>query len=283
MLKASLAIQVGWNAEQGFLMPPSIALHRPDTSALLTACPPLRLPETLFRVHTLCGHAQACAGILALKALGFDHEPPPSHALWAEFLHERFWRFCLDWPRALGHSPHTDAFARWRAARNTPELPAETHRLAAMLALHHEKTLDALPALDPTVPPLNGPLPADSIRTAYARNWQGLHTAIAAFTQNRPYPMACTTTLSEGLLHVHAHVLTARGTLTHRLVAQEGRLCDYRIVAPTDKHFANPTALTRLLEGQGRVPDAEKAKQILNWAVLALDPCVPYTLRLEEV
>jgi uptake hydrogenase large subunit len=282
MLKAILDIRVAWNTERGFLTPPVITLHRPDTAALLTACPPLRLPETLFRVHTLCGHAQACAGILALKALGFDHEPPPSSALWAEFLHERFWRLCLDWPRALGHAPHTQAFARWRAARNTPQLSAETHRLAELLALHHEKTLAALPARDPAAPTPQGPLPADSIRTAYARNWQGLHAAIDAFTQNRPYPTACTHTLCDGSQHVHAHVLTSRGTLTHHLVAQERRLCHYRIWAPTDMHFANPNALTRLLEGQGRVQNAEKAKQILNWAVLALDPCVPYTLELTD-
>jgi hypothetical protein len=66
---------------------------------------------------------------------------------------------------------------------------------------------------------------------------------------------------------------TARGLLVHRLEAREGRVRDYRIVAPTEWNFHPRGALAAGLAGQS-VIDGEDARRKAQLLVQALDPCV---------
>ena len=71
-----------------------------------------------------------------------------------------------------------------------------------------------------------------------------------------------------------AAVQTARGLLLHRVRIAEGRVADYRIVAPTEWNFHPEGALAQGLAGM-----TAENQIALKWqarlAVQALDPCVP--------
>ena len=76
-----------------------------------------------------------------------------------------------------------------------------------------------------------------------------------------------------------ARVETARGALLHEMEIAEGRVLSYRIVAPTDINFRNQGPLASLLLGRDCAA-AETAQVLARRAVLALDPCVAWTLQL---
>ena len=60
-----------------------------------------------------------------------------------------------------------------------------------------------------------------------------------------------------------------------------GKVAKYRVWAPTDAFFADAVALSGLLAGrQFAAPD--EARRALDQAILALDPCVPYVLELND-
>jgi hypothetical protein len=77
-------------------------------------------------------------------------------------------------------------------------------------------------------------------------------------------------------------VETARGPLLHYCRVNSGRLVDYAIAAPTEWNFHPNGVLVRELTGQNFV-DLEGLRQYVDWRILALDPCVPWQLTLEEV
>ena len=74
---------------------------------------------------------------------------------------------------------------------------------------------------------------------------------------------------------------TARGRLTHAVHVVEGRVARYRVQAPTDGFFADATALAALLANR-RFVGLDQARQALEQAILALDPCLPYTLEVHD-
>ncbi|GHU15223.1 hypothetical protein FACS189441_6580 [Betaproteobacteria bacterium] len=75
-----------------------------------------------------------------------------------------------------------------------------------------------------------------------------------------------------------ARIQTARGKLTHRLTLDAaGRIASYQVCAPTDRHFADAAALMACL-ASARPANFAAARQVLECAVLALDPCVPYQI-----
>jgi hypothetical protein len=70
-----------------------------------------------------------------------------------------------------------------------------------------------------------------------------------------------------------AAVQTARGLLLHRARIAEGRVADYRIVAPTEWNFHPDGALAQGLAGMGAANEIALKRQAML-AVQALDPCV---------
>jgi len=75
--------------------------------------------------------------------------------------------------------------------------------------------------------------------------------------------------------------LTARGVLTHAVHVVDGKVANYRVQAPTDSFFADAAALSSLL-GNLRFASLEQARQGLNRAILALDPCLPYVAEVVD-
>ena len=74
---------------------------------------------------------------------------------------------------------------------------------------------------------------------------------------------------------------TARGILTHGVRLAAGRVADYRIWAPTDCLFADAGMLPGLLDAPP-LNSVNAARQLLDQAILALDPCVPYVVELKD-
>jgi Ni,Fe-hydrogenase I large subunit len=74
-------------------------------------------------------------------------------------------------------------------------------------------------------------------------------------------------------------VETARGLLVHRVRIAEGRVADYRIVAPTEWNFHPQGALARGLVGMG-AGNAIALKRQALLAVQALDPCVACSVEI---
>jgi len=76
-----------------------------------------------------------------------------------------------------------------------------------------------------------------------------------------------------------AAVDTARGLLLHRVVVRDGRVADWRIVAPTDWNAHPEGVLARAPLGWPAEP-SQILGRLVHMLVLAVDPCVPYDLRV---
>jgi coenzyme F420-reducing hydrogenase alpha subunit len=78
-----------------------------------------------------------------------------------------------------------------------------------------------------------------------------------------------------------AQIRTARGILTHAAELAGGVVSRYQIWAPTDMFFQNETVLSVLLAGQ-TWGNLDQMRQGVNQAILALDPCLPYVMELND-
>ncbi|OQW75513.1 MAG: hypothetical protein BVN35_07570 [Proteobacteria bacterium ST_bin11] len=76
-----------------------------------------------------------------------------------------------------------------------------------------------------------------------------------------------------------AQVQAARGLLIHRLALSQGRVYDYRIVAPTEWNFHPDGVLAQGLKSL-QADDADGLRQRAEWLINAVDPCVQYRLVL---
>lgn len=78
-----------------------------------------------------------------------------------------------------------------------------------------------------------------------------------------------------------AAVTTARGVLVHDVSFADGRIAHYGIRTPTECNFAGGGAYRSLVTAR-RAADASGAARLADLWALALDPCVPYTVRLAD-
>lgn len=74
-------------------------------------------------------------------------------------------------------------------------------------------------------------------------------------------------------------VETARGLLLHRAVVRDGRVADFRILAPTEWNFHPDGALVQGLRGCV-APDAGNARRQAQRLAQSLDPCVALTVEV---
>lgn len=307
-------LQVRGSYRAGRLHDLSVDLQRPSVTRLFIDQLPDAVAKTVPYLFTLCAHAQRAAAQAAL-AVAQDKTPraADSAELWIEVLHENLWRLLLDWPPALGLPPEKDAFIAWRAARHSEECLAVTQRLLVE-TLHpladkclkklSDRALKELPLADgmsehagpaaadrpPTlvpdawldywqglsdaVPPMPKP---HSIRSLFMARLAEVDAALAGLAANAPFPLATAGGEGWGV----AQTLTARGVLTHAAHVVDGKVASYRVQAPTDGYFADATALSSLL-GNLEFASLDQAKQGLNQAILALDPCLPYEVELND-
>ena len=100
-----------------------VALHstRPvGLSNALTGCEPAAIINRLPRLFSLCGVAQAVAGLTAVEtALGFTPPPPQIAArrflVVAEALEQTAWQLLLEGPRCIGLTPAFERLKRLRS------------------------------------------------------------------------------------------------------------------------------------------------------------------------
>lgn len=292
----------------------SVELFRPPITRLFIGQLPDVVAKTVPYLYTLCAHAQRTVAQAALAAAQ-DELPRPvdSHELWLEVLHENLWRLLLDWPPALGLPPGKDAFIAWRNGRHNDDCLEKTQNLLAdVLRPLAEKCLEKLvdrgtqatgpgvqapqgcgnhdispaPALRPEpwldywqgataqMPAL--PIPT-SIRAAYSARLAEVEMAAKALAEGAAFPVAAAGGEGWGV----AQTLTARGVLTHAVHLDEGKVVNYRVQAPTDSFFADASALSSLL-GNLHFASLDQAIPALNRAILALDPCLPYEVELQD-
>jgi len=218
--------------------------------------------------------------------------------LWIEMLHESLWRLLLDWPPALGLPAEQAAFIAWRATRQGANCAEATLRLLADVV--HRLAENCLARLvdrsgDANNQPL-GLMPDEwlagwreradflpamsaprSIRAAYRGRIAEVERAAAALAAGADYPLAAAGGDGWGV----AQTVTARGVLTHAVRLDARAVTRYRVVAPTDVLFADAAALCGLLDDR-RFASPDEAKRELDLAVLALDPCLPHTLEVND-
>ncbi len=77
-----------------------------------------------------------------------------------------------------------------------------------------------------------------------------------------------------------AWVESPRGLLLHQVCLSEGRVCSYRIVAPTEWNFHPRGALVAALEG-AQVDGEASALALATRVANSLDPCVPCRVEVE--
>lgn len=277
----------------------AVTLIRPPVAKVFVGQLPEAVVKAIPYLYTLCAHAQrAAAQAACAAALGEERRPVDDAALWVEMLHENFWRLLLDWPKALDLEPAQDAFIAWRALRMSEDCLAATQKLwRETLGELAEKCLEKLvdrdslaahpaPALDADgwlaywqgrsehAPPIAPPL---SVKIAYRARLAEVAAALKALADGTPFPIA----LAGGNGWGVGQSATARGILTHAVHIVDGKVARYRVWAPTDLHFADDSALSALLAGR-QFSSKNAAAQALDQAILALDPCLPYRVELND-
>jgi hypothetical protein len=286
----------------------SVDLKRPSVTRLFIGQLPDVVTKTVPYLFTLCAHAQrAAAQVAVTAALGEAERAFDSTELWLEVLHENLWRLLLDWPPALGLRPEKDAFIAWRNARQGGEIVAETRKLLrSTLRPLAEKCLEMLvDRSTEEVAPDDGddevPAPVQLAPEAWLAYWQGSSSempaapvpasirsvflarlaetlsAVDALDGGTPFPVASAGGAGWGV----GQALTARGVLTHAVHVVDGTVANYRVQAPTDSFFADATILSSMLANL-RFASLDQARQVLNQAILALDPCVPYIVECTD-
>lgn len=276
-----------------------VSLRRPPVSRLFIGQAPEAVVKTVLYLYTLCAQAQRAAAQAALTAAGAIAARPVDNAgLWIEVLNEHFWRLLLDWPSALGLAPARDAFAHWRAERLGDNNLAATRQLIDTILpelanqcrqrLNTREAADApeshlLNAADWLVYWQGGSAHAPaialptSVASAFEQRLADVRRAFAGLCERRDFPVAAAGGEGWGI----GQTLTARGVLTHAARVSQGKVADYRVWAPTDGHFADSTPLRKLLDGAAPT-DRAMARQLVERAVLALDPCLPHIVELHH-
>lgn len=288
--------------EQGGLRDIAVDLQRPSVTRLFIGQLPDVVIKTVPYLFTLCAHAQRVAAQAAVNvALGETPRTPDYTELWIETLHENLWRLLLDWPVAVGLPPAKEAFIAWRSGRNGDDVVASTAKLVdtvvkplaeASLARLTATGGDApqhrhvLPVLAPEAwleywQGMQARMPAqalpESVAAIYRSRVHEIDSALQALESGRPFPIASAGGAGWGI----GQTLTARGVLTHAVHVEDGKVVRYRVQAPTDSLFADARALTALLANR-RFVTLDQARQGLDQAILAADPCLPYIVELQD-
>lgn len=263
-----LSLRAYWHPDHHTLTVDALSLQRPPVSRLWLGQAPDTVLAQIPRLFSLCPKAQTAAAHAALVAAGYcpAAPAPEAAALWREWLHETFWRLLLDWPQVLQCPPALAAFVEWRKAQTPGDLLTATETVCA----------NTLPALRAQVEKSFATHDdAAHWSEIFWRRTAPLENALSALRQQTPYPLRATATPDGG----SSSVLTARGELQHTLVLAHETVQDYQIFAPTDRHFASPSALMAALHTL-RPATLSAAEQAVHLAVLALDPCVPFQIEV---
>lgn len=277
----------------------SVRLTRPSVARLFIGQNPDAVVKAVPYLYTLCAGAQrAAAQAATAQAQDEPRRPVDDGELWVELLHENLWRLLLDWPPACGVPAARDAFIAWRLARlGEYRLGATQELLAGTLHEVAEKCLEKLvdrsnpesidlPGLAPEpwlacwqggVSGVPKPALPPSAAAAFRKRLAEVEAATQALAAGSAFPIAAAGGAGWGV----GQSLTARGVLTHAVHLEGGTVKKYRVWAPTDVYFADASGLAALLVDQ-QFADIAEARRGVDLAVLALDPCVPYEVELND-
>ena len=286
-----------------------VVLTRPAPARALRGRPATDAVALLPLLYSLCGKAQGQAARLALAAArGEETAVRRDEAVAREIAGEHLWRLLVDWPRALG-LPAEEAlfvagrrllaeahFPKW-VEGNLQRAEGPLARLLAALAAAAEPPATEnrlLPDFEAAASVELWPRLDEAL--AAAPTWRGRAAQTGAFARapNSGPPLqgrvqarlAELVSLAPGRVSAvpvapgvgRAVVDTARGPLMHELTLDGDRIADYVIVAPTEWNFHPAGPLVAWLGG---LPEAA-ARDLAPRAVLALDPCVPWTLEVGD-
>ena len=282
---------------------------RPSAARALRGLAAEKAVAMLPLLYSLCGKAQGTAARLALAAARGEATPRRSDEQVAgEVAGEHLWRLLVDWPKALGlpadealfiegrrRLAETD-FAAWVRQRLAADDGIFTRLRRALAAaaepapapdrllpdLDAAASLALWPRLDEAfaAAPTYGGLAAET--GAFARRPNG-EAPVAARVRARMEELAAGVPGRVSAVPVaagvgRALVDTARGPLMHELTLDGDHIADYVIVAPTEWNFHPAGPLAAWLGGM----PAGAAEELAPRAVLALDPCVPWSLEMNR-
>jgi hypothetical protein len=132
-----------------------------------------------------------------------------------------------------------------------------------------------MPAVDPELTNPSGNTPERLALKAPSRPGPSAKVVPAQGETPQSPHTAATLSTGTGLAQVQA----ARGLLVHRLTLEQGRLADYRILAPTEWNF-HPQGAAAL--GLATLPAADDPtlRRLAGLFITALDPCVAYDISI---
>lgn len=277
----------------------AVVLERPAMTRLFVGQNPDAAVRLVPHLYALCSEAQrvtARAALAAAEGRRAACDAIDTRLLWLEVLHENLWRLLLDWPVACGLPAAREEFAAWRSARLGVDGNGATRRLIeatlcplverCRIVLDDRGVAPAWPQLDVAAwldwwRTAAGERPAltstTDIAAAYLARVADVARAAAALESSQPFPLAAAGGDGIGV----AQTLTARGVLTHAITLRDGKVARYHLEAPTDASFARPEKLAALLVDRPYAT-ADAARQGLEAAILALDPCLPYQVEWQD-
>ncbi len=293
----SLTIRAGFTENRVRIA--GVVLERPAMTRLFVGQNPDAAVRLIPHLYALCGEAQrvtARAALAAAEGRSAACDAIDTRLLCLEVLHENLWRLLLDWPVACALPAAREEFAAWRSARLGVDGNAATRRLIeetlcplverCRIILDDRGVAPTWPQLDVAAwlawwraPAGERPVIActTDIAAAYLARVADVARAAAALEAGQAFPLAAAGGDGLGV----AQTLTARGVLTHAIALRDGKVARYHLEAPTDASFAGPAKLAALLADR-RYATAEAARQGLEAAILALDPCLPYQVEWQD-
>jgi coenzyme F420-reducing hydrogenase alpha subunit len=236
-----------------------LSCERPVLAKLLRGKPADQAVALVPLIYSLCGKAQGIAARAALAAArGSETAGYVDAEAWGEAAREHAWKLFVDWPRQLGLTPDEEFFVR--LARCLPEQKRELAVAATAQALPGE---------------IAAHMGRGEIDGLLAARVAARLTQLLDWLLDRPGTLGrvSATAVAPGI--GEARVETARGELRHRLELAGDAIADYRIVAPTDVHFAASGDAVAWLGRLRGLPVAMAQAQAQR-LVMAFDPCVPW-------
>lgn len=237
----------------------SVSCRRPDVAAMMKGLRAMQAVLLIPMLYSVCGMAQGIAARVAVAAArGEAPEDRFDPGVAAEAIREHAWKLLVEWPRHFGLAPDEALFVRIVKAAET-EARTLRRELTAPPLLAALRQCAAVAGCAPLTESIErrhhdllGLLAGDHVEAG------------TGSVRGTPLGQGCGSAL----------VGTARGPLLHEIRLVDDQVISWRIIAPTDRQFADDGPLPGLLVGEA----IHDRPQLAEQTVMALDPCVPFDI-----